>query len=258
MHPVGPESPETYWRRRALVVGVFLVLLIIVLVVLFNLGGSPGQAAPTGSQSVIPAGAPTSASHSPSPSPTASSPAASPSSSPTHPTATPTPSSSSKSSSKPSSKASGRASGRASGKASAHPSKTAVPVTACTSSDLKATLTSKAHHVGIGDKVGFDVSYVNKSDQSCKITIGADSFELTITSGTDRIWSTTDCAKLVPSKKTTLKPGHGVGWTITWNGKRSLAGATCKNRPETPGAGYYHATADLDGAQAPDYVLVLK
>ncbi|GAB3921002.1 hypothetical protein GCM10011575_16870 [Microlunatus endophyticus] len=251
MHPVGPESPETYWRRRALVVGVFLVLLIILLVVLFNLGGSPGQAAPTGSQSVIPADAPTSASDRPTPSPTASSPAAStpsPTPSPTsrHPTATPTSSSSGKSSSTPSSKP------------STHPSKTPVAVTACTSSDLKATLTSKAHHVGIGDKVGFDVSYVNKSDQSCKITIGAASFELKITSGTDRIWSTADCAKLVPSKKTALKPGHGVGWTITWNGKRSLAGATCKNRPETPGAGYYHATADLDGAQAPDYVLVLK
>lgn len=118
-------------------------------------------------------------------------------------------------------------------------------------------MTSKSHHVHVGSKVTLDVSYLNKSDQPCKITISPDTFQLTITSGTDRIWSTADCAKLVPSKKTTLKAGHGVGWSVTWNGKRSLQGASCKNRTETPGAGYYHATAQLNGGTPQDYILDL-
>lgn len=230
MHPVGPEPAETYWRRRALVVGVFLVVLIAVLVLLFNLGGSPGQAAPVDTRSGAPAGGPTS----PSAEPTGSaSPSSAPVASPT-PTA-PTPAG-----------------------PTAHHSRKPAPVTACTSADLKATLTSRAHQVGIGDRVDFDVSYVNRTDQPCEITVGPGSFDLTITSGIDRIWSTADCARLVPSKKTTLKPGHGVGWSVSWNGKRSLAGATCKNRPEIPRAGYYHADAELAGAQAPDYLLVLR
>lgn len=56
MRPVGPEPSETYWMRRALVVGAFLVLLIIILLFLFNLGGRPGQAAPAGTPSVAPTG----------------------------------------------------------------------------------------------------------------------------------------------------------------------------------------------------------
>ncbi|WIB11488.1 hypothetical protein [Curtobacterium sp. MCPF17_052] len=43
-HPVGPERPSTYWRRRALVLGV--VLLVVVVVVLIVVGR--GNGAPRG------------------------------------------------------------------------------------------------------------------------------------------------------------------------------------------------------------------
>src|SRR5690606_25081429 len=56
VRPVGPGAAEPYWRRRALVVGAFLVLLIIIRLFLFTLGGRPGQAAPAGTPSVAPTG----------------------------------------------------------------------------------------------------------------------------------------------------------------------------------------------------------
>ena len=53
MHPVGPEPSETYWLRRALLVGAFLVLVIIVLLFVFNLRSPTGQAAPSESSSAV-------------------------------------------------------------------------------------------------------------------------------------------------------------------------------------------------------------
>jgi len=112
--------------------------------------------------------------------------------------------------------------------------------------------------VKLGSKVGFDVSYTNTSKQPCTFSVSPDTYQLTISSGNDRIWSTADCAKLVHTAKVNLKPGHSVAWSITWNGKRSQQGATCQNRPEAPQAGYYHATSQLKGTPAQDYLLVLS
>lgn len=278
MRPVGPEPAETYWIRRALVVGAFLVLLIILLIVLFNLGGSPGQAAPAPAQTGIPVSAPPSATPSsptpgaPTGTPTASSASssASQSASPSEsaspsqsaspsPSAADSPSPTGRTSKPPSKKASktNKAGKSASNKPSNKPS-TAAPVAACTADDLKPTVTSKRHDVKIGAKVGFDVSYTNSSNQPCTFSVSPDSYQLTIYSGSDRIWSTADCAKLVHTAKVTLKAGHAVAWSITWNGKRSQQGATCQNRPETPQAGYYHATSQLKDTPAKGYLLVLR
>jgi len=45
-HPVGPEAPRVYWRRRAAVIGV--LLLIVVVVVLIVVGRGSGAAGGTG------------------------------------------------------------------------------------------------------------------------------------------------------------------------------------------------------------------
>lgn len=257
MRPVGPESAETYWRRRAFVIGAALVVVIAVLIVMFNLGGSPGEAAPPTHRSTATAG--TSVSPSPSPS---RSPSISPSASPT-----PTPSASDQSgspSTSPSPTSAATHGHKASGKRkpSADPSKTPspspTPVAACTSSQLTPVLKSKQHDVKAGSKVLFGVSYVNRSNQPCSVKINSADYELRITSGIDRIWSTADCTKLVRSTTTTLKPGEAAVWTMTWNGKRSVLGKTCQSAPQLPGAGYYHVTSILQGTQSVDYVLVLK
>lgn len=74
--PVGPEEPEVYWKRRALVGGIALVVLIVLFVLLRSCGGDPEPqptAAPASpSASAQPTGAPI-ASPSASPSGSASS-----------------------------------------------------------------------------------------------------------------------------------------------------------------------------------------
>ncbi|QGN33841.1 hypothetical protein [Microlunatus sp. Gsoil 973] len=299
MRPVGPESAETYWVRRAVVVGVMLLLLIIVLIFLVNLGGSPGQAAAPPTHSAIPAVTPSatpsataltsgsgtgsalasatpSASPTLSPSPTPGSTQTPTGSSPTadstqRPSATASARTSAKSpaktsatatptskDSKGSDKGSTKNAGKPAGPAPKKPSASASPDPACTADQLAGTLKSKTHTVDIGAKVTFEVSYVNRSDQSCSLAINPDDYRLRIYSGSDRIWSTEDCTRLVHKADTTLEPGEGVGWSVTWNGKRSAQDETCANRPETPRPGYYHALSRLKGAPARDYLLILK
>lgn len=46
MHPVGPEDVRTYWIRRGGAIAVLLVLMIGLGLIVSNLGGTDGNAAP--------------------------------------------------------------------------------------------------------------------------------------------------------------------------------------------------------------------
>lgn len=48
-HPVGPERPTVYWRRRALVLGVLLLVVVVVVLIVVGRGnGAPASDAPSG------------------------------------------------------------------------------------------------------------------------------------------------------------------------------------------------------------------
>jgi hypothetical protein len=106
--------------------------------------------------------------------------------------------------------------------------------------------------------VRFRLSIANDSDKACVVGVNSKSFELKIYSGTDRVWSSRDCARLVPTIRRIVKPEQDLAWTMTWNGKRSRQGASCATRPESPRAGYYYATAQLDGVDPVQYLMILK
>ncbi len=240
IRPVGPESAETYWKRRALVVGAMLVVLIVLLVVWINLVADPGRAAPAGSNRAIGNG-PTAAATTPAAEPSARTAPAGPLSSPTavKPTAV-----------KPT------AVEPTAGKPTAG-KPTAGKPTACRPKDLRVTLRGGHRRVAVGSTVRFELSVINGSSTSCRVVINRRDFELRITSGTDRIWSSDDCARLVPGIGKVVGPEKDVAWTMTWNGRRSRPGGSCATRPQTPGAGYYYATARLGGADPVRFLMVL-
>lgn len=91
----------------------------------------------------------------------------------------------------------------------------------------------------------YQLSVINGGKQSCVITIDSKTFELKITSGSDRIWSSRDCAKTLKPATKTLASEESHAWTMTWNGERSRK--NCKISSEFPRPGIYWATADLDG-----------
>jgi hypothetical protein len=96
---------------------------------------------------------------------------------------------------------------------------------------------------------------INGSDRACTFKQNADTVELKVYSGTDRIWSTADCAARVRPAVHVVQPEGAVEWKIAWDGARSATG--CRARPETPRPGTYFATFQFAGAKPVQQRMVL-
>jgi hypothetical protein len=108
----------------------------------------------------------------------------------------------------------------------------------------------------LGEPATFALSLVNGGRQRCVIAIDARNFGVKIYSGRDRIWSTRDCARIVPPISTTLKSGQALDWQLTWDGQRSRA--ECKRDSEPLGSGTYIVTAHFAGAKPVQLRMVMS
>ena len=237
LHPAGPEPAPTYWVRRVAVVGVAIVVLVVAGALIAN-GTSSGSAVQA------------------SPAPPPPAPADAATGSPTR-TPTPTQSAGARVNASPTA-TSARPSATASPSASAtpKPSKTPTPEPiTCAANRLRPTLTGK-QRLKPKERSTFTLSLINGSGQTCTATVNGANFELRIYSGTDRIWSTKDCATVVKPLRRTLKAEQALEWTLNWNGRRSRTG--CKSRPEIPRPGTYYATAELAGAEPVQLLMTLR
>jgi hypothetical protein len=236
LHPAGPEPAQTYWKRRVVVIVVAVVVLAITGALIAN-GTSSGSAVQASPSPPPPAAA----TGSPTPKPSAgarSSAGATP--------ANATPSASATASARPSATTS----------ATPKPSKTPTPEpVACAPDTLRPTLTGK-QRLKPEERNTFTLSLINGSGQTCSASVSPDNFELRIYSGSDRIWSTKDCATLVKPVRRTLEAEQALEWKLAWNGLRSRAG--CKPRPEIPRPGTYYATAELTGAEPVQLLMMLR
>lgn len=255
LHPVGPEPTRVYWARRAAVIAVFLAVVAVILALVGHATGGrqpvaavPAVPTPTTTRSVpptVPATATPSASKSASGSSPSMSASTKPkaSATPTSPVK-PTSSSTSTSSSKPSSSA----------KPSAQPTaRAAVPP--CLPAQVRTTLTGKKV-LDPGEANTFEISLINGTAVTCRMSVRGGTFELKIYSGKDRIWSSDDCSTAVKRISKIVASEKSIGWTMTWNGRRSAQ--DCKNREETPRAGTYFATAQLTGAEPVQLRMILR
>lgn len=109
--------------------------------------------------------------------------------------------------------------------------------------------------VAVGSKQPFKVTVGNNTAVPCILDLKTETFALKVVSGTDRIWSTADCPKLVPAKKTTLKAGKAYEFTIEWPGKRSQPGCTLVDKDL--GVGTYVATASYQDTATGRFVMTL-
>ena len=92
-----------------------------------------------------------------------------------------------------------------------------------------------------GAKQPFKIVITNTGKVNCVLDLSSTNFGLEVTSGSDRIWSTADCAKWVPAKKTTLKPNKTHEFSVEWGLVRSSAG--CKTSKDVVKPGTYVGTA---------------
>lgn len=268
LHPIGPEPEETYWKRRALVLGALvLVLLLLIWGISSLFNGSEDNGAvpvdqtsqvessittsssletpsiePSGNGSASPSGSESEATD---PSTTPSAPDASTDATP-DPTASPSTTSPATTSPATSSPATSAASSPATSTASP-----TGPVV-CTAAEVVPGITG-ATRVNTGRTV--DLKITLTSTKTCVIDFATASFEIRIYSGSDRIWSSNDCSTHQPKGRSTLAPGKVWGYTISWNTKRSLG--DCKLDPSFLLPGTYVATAVLSGGEPVQHVMTV-
>jgi hypothetical protein len=137
--------------------------------------------------------------------------------------------------------------------------KPAAPVATpdCRPSDLTVTLKGD-RSLSPGENNAFKLSAINAGSSTCLASLTDRNFELKIYSGKDRIWSSQDCTKALNAFDKKLASQGDVGWTMTWNGERSVPGKNCKTGGDTPQPGTYWATAQLKGAEPVQLRMIIR
>jgi hypothetical protein len=231
--------------RRALVLGLVLIVLIIVIVAMASVGNSPAATDPPG-QGVTAAPA-TSASDVATPAGQTPLDTVTPSAQTSLDTVTPSGSAYPSDAATPPDAGSPSPAGTSSAEGTIQAgTPTATSPVACDPAVLRATLTGK-QDLKPKEPNTFALSLINSGGTACVVTVQPTNFELKIYSGTDRIWSSADCATLLKPMTKTLQSQQPLQWRMSWNGRRS--GAGCATRPEIPRPGTYFATAQYAGAQ---------
>jgi hypothetical protein len=160
--PVGPLSPEVYWRRRLVVgIGILAVVIIIVLIIVRPGSGAPADAPaaePQTSESAAPAEEPV-----------------------------------------------------VSGE-----------ITDCTPSRIVVTAVTDAESYPAGQQPQLSLTLLNTGTVACTLPAGSDVQTYVISSGSDRIWASTDCQQPGVAAVITLEPGEPLPSTpFAWERTRS-------------------------------------
>lgn len=127
----------------------------------------------------------------------------------------------------------------------------------CTAADLQLALATDAQSYVAGLQPVLTLTITNVGATSCTVDAGPASRELLITSGTDRVWSSRDCAADAAEELLLLSPGTASApIAVTWPVIRSAEG--CTEGLPTPGRpGTYHVVATLLGAESEDVTFTL-
>ena len=230
LHPVGPLPAAVYWRRRLLVLGGTLGVLVGGGWVGASLvdppearpdtvvAGATGDApAPTAALDlVLPSLA---AVQVPTPAPTATAPA---DDTPDPPPAPPAPE----------------------------------PGGPCTDDMIAVEVRPNPASAPSGSKPTFDLVVVNTSPVPCVRTLDKGLQEVLLIDGAgNRVWGSNDCFPEATSDTRTLQPGESVVFPVLWSGLSSAPG--CSAERVTPGPGGYVLRGRLDNKTSGDAAFTL-
>ena len=209
--PVGSHPPSVYWRRRIMLVGAVVLLIVLIALTLRALTG--GDGAPVAGGSPTTGG---SSSRSPSSSrPVSSSVGSTPKSS----AGSSTPSSPSRSA-------------------------PAVPV-ACRPADLSVAAVVGKQGYKVGDEPTVELQVTNTGAKPCVQDLADRQVELKVYNGESRVWGSHDCAVQSGTTERTLAVNQPVRVSVTWSGLTSRP--QCAGQRQRVGVGTYTLYAVLSG-----------
>ena len=109
-----------------------------------------------------------------------------------------------------------------------------------------------------GENPLLTLKVTNGNKVPCEINLGSSQMEYDITSGSDRIFSSTDCQSDATDLVKTIAPGQSETANFSWQRNRTVQG--CAAIAAKPGAGgaYYVFTARLADKNSPKAVFQLN
>lgn len=126
----------------------------------------------------------------------------------------------------------------------------------CDKAVLQISTEMSARNYAAGQNPVIKVTVKNASDQPCIVDVGEAARAVAITSGTDPVWTSTDCPA-EPAAREVLLQAQGIDASeVTWPRVRSAA--TCPTGLPEPGAGTYHVVAKLGDVASEDTVFSLS
>lgn len=124
-------------------------------------------------------------------------------------------------------------------------------IVACEAGDVEVAAVTDADTYDPGVLPQLSISLTNRGSTDCAIDVGSTTQRLTVSSGSDVWWTSTDCQENPSSMVATLTAGATVTSKVpvTWDRTRSSV-ETCadENRPRAPGGGAsYHVAVEIGG-----------
>jgi len=128
----------------------------------------------------------------------------------------------------------------------------------CEQNLVTVTATTDKASYTAGENPLLTLKVTNGNKVPCKVNIGTSQMEFLITSGSDRIFSSTDCQTDSTDLVKTIAPGQSETANFPWQRNRTVQG--CAPIEAKPGAGgaYYVFTARLANKTSPKAVFQLN
>lgn len=192
VHPVGPEGPQVYWRRR-LILGLAALVTLIVIIRSLTGGEDPVSTA----VSTVPSAEATTAAPEPSVDPSV--------------VATPAP---------------------AALQPTAQPTIPIAGEGECSDADTSIRVVVDRETTAVGEGVHINMIVKNISANTCKRDVGSGANEVTVISGPALIWSTDHCNSSTDKDLVELAPGQEWKVKVVWIGKQTAKGCKVRNMAE--------------------------
>ncbi|MGH3508199.1 MAG: hypothetical protein ACRDO2_13445 [Nocardioidaceae bacterium] len=91
------------------------------------------------------------------------------------------------------------------------------------------------------------LSFTSMTTPACTIGLTAETLEIQVTSGSDIVWSSTDCPARLAARQVIARLDPPATYTFTWPGRRSTQ--SCGGPGEVPDSGGYYVHAGLIGGE---------
>ena len=142
------------------------------------------------------------------------------------------------------------------GRAQRHPTPTPTPT--CNQNLVTVSGSTDKPAYSLDEKPLLSLKVTNGGTMPCEVNIGTSQMEYLVTSGADRIFSSSDCQAKSEDLVKTIAPGASETANLPWPRNRTLEG--CSPIGAKPGAGgaYYIFTAKLGSKASPRAVFQLN